>query len=83
MSLLSFIRNRLVDRHDDGSVDASHAVIEESKQARMQMTEQMKQFRHDAFQMSVEQERIRSDLMIRKAGPDFLDDALTNRKGPS
>ncbi len=85
MSLLSIIRSHFRPDSDDDSVDASHAAIEESKQARMQMNEQTKQVRHDAFQTSVDQQRIRSNILnqmiVRKAGPDFLDEALTNQKG--
>jgi len=85
MSLLSMIRSRLhSDAHDD-SVMASRAVIEASKQARVQMDEQIKQVQHDAFQTSVDQQRIRSNILdqmiVRKAGPDFLEEALTNQKG--
>ncbi len=85
MSLLSTIRDHFrSDAHDD-SVHASRAVIEESKQARMQMAEQTRQVRHEAFQTSVDQERIRAtileQILVRKAGPDFLDEALTNQKG--
>jgi hypothetical protein len=85
MSLLSTIRDHFrSDAHDD-SVIASCDAIEESKQARMQMVEQTKQVRHDAFQMSVDQQRIRSSILnqviVRKAGPDFLTDALTNKEG--
>lgn len=85
MSLLSIIRNHFrPDSHDD-SVHASHAAIEESKQARVQMNEQTRKAQHDAFQTSVDQERIRSNviypMIVRKAGPDFLDEALTNQKG--
>ncbi len=87
MSLLSIIRNHFCDDQDDSIVDASHAVIEASKQTRMQMVEQTKQAQHDAFQASVDQQRIRSNILnqmiVRKAGPDFLDEALTNQKGRS
>ncbi len=87
MSLLSIIRNHFRPDSADDSVLASLVVIEESKQARIQMNEHVRQVRHDAFQTSVDQERIRSNIispmMVRKAGPDFLDDALTNQKGRS
>ncbi len=87
MSLLSMIRSHFCDDQDDDSVNASHAVIEESKQARMQIAEQIRQAQHDAFQTSVDQQRIRaniiSPMMVRKPGPDFLDDALINQKGRS
>jgi len=87
MSLLSMIRSHFrSDAHDD-SVDASRAVIEESRQTRMQIAEQIRQAQHDAFQTSIDQERIRSNIIspmiVRKAVPDFLDDALTNQKGRS
>ncbi len=85
MSLLSIIRNHFCDDQDDGSVDASHAVIEASKQARTRMDEQTKQVRHEAFQTSVDQERIRANILnqmiVRKPRPDFLDEVLTNQKG--
>ncbi len=87
MSLLSMIRSHFCDDQDDGSVDASHAAIEESRQTRMQIAEQIRQAQHDAFQTAIDQEHIRSNIIspmiIRKAGPDFLDDALTNQKGRS
>lgn len=87
MSLISMVRNYFCSDPDDSSVNASHVVIEESKQARIQMNEQIKQVQHDAFQASVDQQRIRSNIIdqmiIRKAGPDFLDEALTNQKGRS
>ncbi len=87
MSLLSIIRNHFCDDQDDDSVHASRVVIEESKQARMQMVDQTKQAQHDAFQASVDQQRIRSNILnqmiVRKAGPDFLDETLTNQKGRS
>lgn len=87
MSLLSLIRNHFCDDQDDDSVHASRVVIEESRQARMQIAEQIKQTRHDAFQTAIDQEHIRSNIIspmiVRKTGPDFLDDALTNQKGRS
>lgn len=88
MSLISMVRNYFCSDPDDGSVNASRAVIAESKQARIQMNEQVRQIQHDAFQTSVDQERIRTNIIdqmiIRKAGPDFLaDEALTNQKGRS
>jgi len=87
MSLLSMIRNRFhADVHDD-SVVASRAAIDASKQARTRMDEQVKQVQHDAFQTSVDQQRIRSNILdqmiVRKTGPDFLADALTNKEGGS
>jgi len=85
MSLLGMIRSHFCDDPDDDSVNASHAVIEESKQARMQIAEQIRQAQHDAFQTSVDQQRIRANIIypmiVRKAGPDFLDEALTNKEG--
>ncbi len=87
MNLLSIIRNRFRSDSNDDSVSASRVVIEESKQARMRMNEQAKQVRHDAFQTSIDQEHIRSNIIspmiVRKTGPDFLDDALINQKGRS
>jgi len=85
MSLLSIIRNHFhSDSHDD-SVHASRVVIEESKQARIQMNEQVRQVQHDAFQTSVDQQRIRSNILnqmiVRKPRPDFLEDTLSNREG--
>jgi hypothetical protein len=85
MSLLGMIRNHFSPDQDDDSVAASNAAIEESKQARMQMNEQARQAQHDAFQASVEQEHIRSNILnqilVRKAGTDFLDKAMTNQEG--
>ncbi len=85
MSLLSLLRNYFYPEPEDDSLDASQAVIEESKQARVQMNEQTKQAQHEAFQFSVEQQQIRTRILnqgiARKSGSDFLDDALTNQEG--
>ncbi len=85
MSLLNIIRNHFRPDWVDDSVHASLVVIEESKQARVQMNEHVRQVRHDAFQTSVDQERIRDTIMnqmiVRKPRRDFLDDTLTNQDG--
>lgn len=85
MSLLSMIRNHFRPDPDCFGVNESQVVIEESKQARVQMVEQTRQARHDAFQTSVEQQQIRSDILgqilVRKPRPDFLEEFLANEKG--
>ncbi len=63
MSLLSVIRNHFRPEPDCFGVSESQVIIEESRKARLYMNQQVQLARHDAFQTSMDQQRIRASLL--------------------